>query len=1104
MGESSSTPLTPRRKTRKNQEAATTSSETVATASAIGSSTKKKRGRRSTTPKKEKGTETTQPRTPPTIESSATKKKRKRKITSPEPAPIPTPTPTRTNAVAKKEINRNAGPTIVEKDAVAPTSTTSKTTNKEYPATMDARVHRLRHMGYIPGSVSALTPRSTNCGQIVVARTDGSYELKSVTSPPKGIASSNRHYADNIRVPMHRLVTIAETPPATGRKPSNDEDSSVDSEMDAEDDESSLLLCPDAASSLCWVYPSALSSPVCVGSGPNGNLWIVDFKTSRPIDVVSSGGGGIFDLAVLSCGDGGGSDDNGAGFPFVAAACEDGSVRIWRVGSGDGSSRGQILQDTPFATLPSVGAPILSLVWRHVATRSKGKNRATIQTVVFAATADGTIRKYGLEIDRQQQIIDSSEPSDSYSIPNPPKSILRMTVESKGRKDSTKVWTLLLLRDNTVVAGNSLGQVQFWNGETGTLTQTIVQSNSRADVLKLVVDSDETKIFCSGVDSRVVCLERKKPPIKAIAAQQQSNATGSSKDLTALVASHLTSYRPWRMTVSQRPHTHDVKAMAIVASASASGARPTETLLTAGVDTKICSYSVSNFSQSQPQTWYPWPSATSLFSSSISTAKGGPRLVAMQRYNGIELYELEALKSRKNNHIMLSAHESHKTVIAQHPTSIPLGTIKLDGGEGEEEQDSSSVPTPSSPLRASLLSPDGQYLAVSNMSSTYVFYIDYIASAESPRRIRPRMIELPEEIRNVSATTFLFVGATLYVGDSSRDQKVYVARLRPGKTKGEDEDQMGIDVDDSKKKSLQETIILPTSCQTSSGQIALPIQSIHANDEFLVTLSHAQENAIHIFRRKTKNRPFEHFWTLPSLGGGTDARPAAVTLLDGNKLAVATYRSHLYLFDIETKSLNEWSEKYGFPLKDSKWTEDALCDRGYPVRLIPRQNGRLVLVSFGTFCVIDLTKPMPQRCRTVPKRPVWRTRKKYKAVVHDDGEDHDNVEDNDDHWLDSRVTKVVEDEYSHNDLDAEDDDATEAKNSQASASRSSDTKSIKVPNEIHDEELAARSCTICSHYKNILYANFLGAKEMIVVEQPWLDIVETFPAALQRKIYGAD
>ena len=147
---------------------------------------------------------------------------------------------------------------------------------------------------------------------------------------------------------------------------------------------------------------------------------------------------------------------------------------------------------------------------------------------------------------------------------------------------------------------------------------------------------------------------------------------------------------------------------------------------------------------------------------------------------------------------------------------------------------------------------------------------------------------------------------------------------------------------------------------------------------------------------------------------------------------------------------------------------------------------------------------MPQRCRTVPKRPVWRTRKKYKAVVHDDGEDHDNVEDNDDHWLDSRVTKVVEDEYSHNDLDAEDDDATEAKNSQASASRSSDTKSIKVPNEIHDEELAARSCTICSHYKNILYANFLGAKEMIVVEQPWLDIVETFPAALQRKIYGAD
>ena len=153
--------------------------------------------------------------------------------------------------------------------------------------------------------------------------------------------------------------------------------------------------------------------------------------------------------------------------------------------------------------------------------------------------------------------------------------------------------------------------------------------------------------------------------------------------------------------------------------------------------------------------------------------------------------------------------------------------------------------------------------------------------------------------------------------------------------------------------------------------------------------------------------------------------------------------------------------------------------------------------SFGTFCVIDLSTRLPRRCRTVPKRPVWKNRRKYKPIVHDD-DDNEDDDDNDDHWLEPRVTKVVEDEYLHNDPDADDDDDTTV------TKQPSTLKVIPVPHEIPDEELVARSCTICSHYKNMLYADFLGPKEMLVVEQPWLEVAETFPAALQRRIYGAD
>jgi len=1081
-------PSPPRRRTRRSLQAAAVSAAATPASPTGTITTPKKRGRKAT-PKKD--AEVMEPTTPATQESSATKKrKRKRKISSSSPAP---------NTVSPPKPKTKNQP-VVEKDMSAPNaiSDESKKKKKEYPPTLDARVHRLRHMGYIPGSISAFTSKSTTCGQLVVARTDGSYELKSVTVPPSaGSSEVNNYYPENSPIPGHRLITIAETPAVTGRKPVS-EDASYDDgeESTMEDGNDGPELCPDSASSLCWCYPS-LSTPVCIGSGPNGNLWIVDFKTARPMDIISSSGGGIFDLATMSSGDK--TDNHSSNLPFIAAACEDGSVRMWKVLPGK-DGQGQI-QDPPVVTLPSAGAPVLSLVWRHVATLKQGKNRSSIQTVVFAAVADGTIRKYGLDIEEQSSGIEKF-----YSVPNPPKSILRMTVENKGRKDSTKVWTLLLLRDNTVVAGNSLGQVQFWNGETGTLTQTVIQSNSQADVLKLVVNSEETKIFCSGVDSRVVCLERKKPLMTTVAAQQ-SNATGSTNDLTALVTSHLTNYRPWKMTVSQRPHTHDVKAMAIVTSTSGSlsSAPVTETLLTGGVDTKICSYSISTFAQSQPQTWYPWPSATSLFSCATSHSNGNTKLVAMQRHDRVELYELEGSKNnkRKWNGQMLSAHESHKMVLAQHPTSIPMGTIALGGNERDED----TMPSLSSPLRACLLSPNGQFLAVSNMTSTYVFQLIYSAGKgidDGPVRLKPRKLELPKMIQNVSATSFHFVGTTLYVGVSSGARQVHVLRLRPNKHK-ENDDEMDVGEDGEKRSTCKQTISLPESQPSNIGAVALPIQSIHANEEFLVTVRHERENAVHIFKRTDKHARYEHFWTLPNLGGGTDARPAAVTLLDGNKLAVATYRSQLYLFDIETRSLNKWSEQYGFPLKDRKWSEDSLCGRGYPVRLIPLPNDRLIMASFGSFCVIDLTKPIPRRCRFVPKRPAWKIRRKYKAVVHDDADDHEQDEENDDHWLRPRVTKVVEDEYSHHDPDAEDDDETEA-NALAITSpfRSASTKAVAIPHEVQDEELASRSCTICSHYKNILYTNVLGPKEMIVIEQPWLEIAETFPAALQRKIYGAE
>ena len=45
--------------------------------------------------------------------------------------------------------------------------------------------------------------------------------------------------------------------------------------------------------------------------------------------------------------------------------------------------------------------------------------------------------------------------------------------------------------------------------------------------------------------------------------------------------------------------------------------------------------------------------------------------------------------------------------------------------------------------------------------------------------------------------------------------------------------------------------------------------------------------------------------------------------------------------------------------------------------------------------------------------------------------------------------------------------------------------------------------TICLRYREILFQDFIAENEMVVVEEPWMSIVEELPDALARRVYGA-
>jgi len=53
-----------------------------------------------------------------------------------------------------------------------------------------------------------------------------------------------------------------------------------------------------------------------------------------------------------------------------------------------------------------------------------------------------------------------------------------------------------------------------------------------------------------------------------------------------------------------------------------------------------------------------------------------------------------------------------------------------------------------------------------------------------------------------------------------------------------------------------------------------------------------------------------------------------------------------------------------------------------------------------------------------------------------------------------------------------------------------------------EKEEVQTTCTMCLRYNSMLYMDFVADNEMVVVEQPWLNVVATFPDALQRKVYG--
>jgi WD40 repeat protein len=648
------------------------------------------------------------------------------------------------------------------------------------------------------------------------------------------------------------------------------------------------------ANALTSTHPAGpdIKNQVLIGGSSDGTLFVIDFHLARFRCVTPSGGGAIMAMTHLQ------SD---SAVPLVAAGGEDGSVRIYRVTKESSS-----YQIEHVSTIPAmVGASVLSLAWCLPVDQPLLEQG--IGSVLYAGGADGTIRRFDCSLRGGDK---STGPMNTIW-----KSTLRMTVESLGRNTATRVWALLALRrDHMVISGDSLGHVQMWDGRSGTLLQSFHHNPHKADVLALCSNEDESHLYASGVDSLLVCFTR--------------SPASSSK-------------RPeWIMNDAHRPHSHDVNAIAIVLEPSKSNTMLQEVVCTGGVDTKLCTYHVqantatNERQRHRPRSLFPWPDI-----SPVSIAGKG-RVVAMKRDDRVDFYSFSP-KSSYRPEIENQIAKSGEAANGGHavPVHVPkdhrqffLGSVKIK-----------SIAN----LTSCALSDDGRILAVGSAEGLVLFAVAYEGGNvnQPASRIVPSLLPTHwESFGTIVALHFVDPRHLLVATSDSTIRRISF----------EVSDATSFAVSASLEESLRPRAARMSGEQDSADVAkAFPVRTIAPSDDgnWVATVQHDFGNgSIHLYHRNSALESFHYISTLPIFEKSAVTTTRFLSGSDGHYLVVACCDFSVYLFDVVTQRLCDWSEQAGYPVTVPR----EFSQRGdYPTHLAsdPGSPSRVLAVSF-TFLVV--------------------------------------------------------------------------------------------------------------------------------------------------------
>ena len=281
----------------------------------------------------------------------------------------------------------------------------------------------------------------------------------------------------------------------------------------------------------------------------------------------------------------------------------------------------------------------------------------------------------------------------------------RITTD-KVRGEQTLVWTTAVLADLTIVSGDSMGLVKFWDGKMGTQLQSI--KAHKADVLAIVISPDGRSIYSSGVDQKVTQMQ-------FVSVETKEGEERRPQDRAR-----------WVLTLQRRLHSHDVRALAISPSYELSSLTQNSSsylssqvpiVISGGLDFSLVFTPASTASTTFPLVNPVSDSDSTSFQesyhrkASFNPQRGGPisvareeKLLICRREKTVDIWELREPNSKNS---------WQKVLEMDLKVGWPNGMLHIPADDDLLQTKTNLI--------ASAISPDGSWIAVSDLHEIKAF-----------------------------------------------------------------------------------------------------------------------------------------------------------------------------------------------------------------------------------------------------------------------------------------------------------------------------------------------------------------------------------------------